>query len=89
MPDEAKWQLRRNQGMPRQQSVVMNGVIDKQVQKLLAAGCIQRSRALYYSQVHLVAKKIPVEARDTISADERLGFAYAFDAKGTPLRVLS
>ena len=54
--DKAKWETFKNRCPVRPQSAVKQIEINKQVQEMLEAGIIEKSRATYYSQVLLTPK---------------------------------
>ena len=54
--DHDRWHAPKNQQGYRMQSTFKQDEIDRQVEKMLAAGVITTSQAPYYSQVHLVPK---------------------------------
>lgn len=54
--DFKKWEIRRNSGAPRVQSIQAQIEIRKQVEEMLKNGIIQPSKATFYSQVLLVPK---------------------------------
>jgi hypothetical protein len=60
--DDARWKTYANRGAVRIQTPAKEAEINKQIQKLLAAGIIERSPASHYSQV-LLAKKANGEYR--------------------------
>jgi hypothetical protein len=54
--DKSKWETYRNRDPVRVQSQPKQVEIDKQVQEMLANGIIEKSQAIYYSQVMLTPK---------------------------------
>ena len=54
--DKKKWEIYKNRGPVRVQSTLKQVEIHKQVQEMLKAGIIEKSKAGYYSQVILIPK---------------------------------
>ena len=54
--DKQKWEVFKNRGPVRVQSTVKQIEIHKQVQEMLEAGIIEKSKAAYYSQIILTPK---------------------------------
>jgi hypothetical protein len=61
--DKARWESSKNQLPPRLQSQLKEAELQKQVEGLLATGVIRRSKARFWSQVHLTPKPTPGEWR--------------------------
>jgi hypothetical protein len=55
--DLTKWEIPRNQGRARPQQLERTQAIKEHVNKMLTAGVLEKSKAAYFSQVHLVKKK--------------------------------
>jgi hypothetical protein len=54
--DDSKWESNRNRGPPRPQTTANNADIVRQIAILESQGIIEKSKAVYYSQVLMVPK---------------------------------
>ena len=64
--DEAKWHSNKNRGPPRPQSAPRQAAFTEQITLYLKLGVITACSAIYYSQIHMVAKKDPGKWRTTV-----------------------
>ena len=64
--DEAKWHSNKNRGPPRPQSAPRQAALTEQITLYLKLGVITACSAIYYSQIHMVAKKDPGKWRTTV-----------------------
>jgi hypothetical protein len=80
--DTDKWHAPKNQQGYRMQSTFKQEEIDRQVEKILAAGVIITSQASYYSQVHLVPKpngtwRFTIDIRNLNDCCKQIRLAFA------------
>jgi hypothetical protein len=64
--DDKKWEVRANQGPPRQHTVEKQQFLLKQLIEYKKQNVIQNSNAAYYSQIHMVRKPLPNDWRTTV-----------------------
>jgi hypothetical protein len=54
--DDSKWEFNRNRGLPRTQNIANNADIVRQIAIVESRDIIEKSKAVYYSQVYMVPK---------------------------------